>query len=402
MVCSHRKVQELSREKDKNKILSTLSVGQIVDGTVKSIVDWGAFIDIEGGLDSLLHITDCSWSRINSPGDILSVGQAIRVKITKIESETSKVSVSIKHLSEDPWTKNIEKYEINKTYPGIVTKVVPYGVFCKLDNSIEGLIHSSELSFVKNNVAPKTILAKSQKINVVLLEKDIEKRRLSLSYRLTQENPWKKLKEDLKNNNVLSGTVKSCVDYGIFLSLDNYQGLDSLIHYKDLHFSEKDTEISKYKKGMKVKFKVLEANEESSKIRGSIRELMDDPFSYFKDDKKIKKGSTITVTVHKQASNGIVVHAGPKNFSILIKKNQLALELENQRISRFQIKDKLDVVVTELDVNKRLVQVSIKELEKQQSAAAIKKYGSKDSGGVLGDILSKALNLKKKKENKTK
>lgn len=187
-----------------------------------------------------------------------------------------------------------------------------------------------------------------------------------------------------------------------FLSLDNYQGLDSLIHYKDLHFSEKDTEISKYKKGMKVKFKVLEANEESSKIRGSIRELMDDPFSYFKDDKKIKKGSTITVTVHKQASNGIVVHAGPKNFSILIKKNQLALELENQRISRFQIKDKLDVVVTELDVNKRLVQVSIKELEKQQSAAAIKKYGSKDSGGVLGDILSKALNLKKKKENKTK
>ena len=394
IVLSRRAVIEKIRNKDKNKIISKLKEGDIVQGVVKNLTDWGVFIDLNGA-DALLHITDISWSRINKPSELLSLGQSVKVKITKIETVKMKISVSIKHLTEDPYTKIINKYEIGKKYPAIVTKVQDYGCFAKLEEGLEGLIHQSELSWTKKNIHPGKILSTSQKIDVELLEKDIEKRRLSLSYKKTLVNPWNKFTKDFKVGDKFEGTIKNITDYGLFVSIKDSE-LDGLIHYKDLSWSEKDTELEKYKKNQLVKFKILEINKEDEKIRLGIKQLDDDPFEFFANK---NLSDTITVVVQSSAQNGIYVQVGKKNFSILIKKNQLAKEVENQRTSRFVKGDKLDAIITELDKEKRKVSLSIKALEERQTKEAVKKYGSKDSGGILSDIFdfSKVKTKKSKK-----
>jgi len=269
IVLSRRAVIEKIRDKDKNKIISKLKEGDIVQGIVKNITDWGVFIDLNG-VDALLHITDISWSRINKPSELLSLGQSIKVKITKIEPVKLKISVSIKHLTEDPYTKIINKYEIGKKYSAVVTKVQDYGCFAKLEEGLEGLIHQSELSWTKKNVHPGKILSTSQKIEVELLEKDIEKRRLSLSYKNTLVNPWNKFVQDHKVGDKFEGSIKNITDYGLFVSIKDTE-LDGLIHYKDLSWSEKETELEKYKKNQIIKFKILEINRENEKIRLGIK-----------------------------------------------------------------------------------------------------------------------------------
>ena len=391
IVLSRRAVIEKIRDKDKNKIISKLKEGDIVQGIVKNITDWGVFIDLNG-VDALLHITDISWSRINKPSELLSLGQSIKVKITKIEPVKLKISVSIKHLTEDPYTKIINKYEIGKKYSAVVTKVQDYGCFAKLEEGLEGLIHQSELSWTKKNVHPGKILSSSQKIEVELLEKDIEKRRLSLSYKNTLVNPWNKFVQDHKVGDKFEGSIKNITDYGLFVSIKDTE-LDGLIHYKDLSWSEKETELEKYKKNQIIKFKILEIIRENEKIRLGIKQLEDDPFEFFMN-KKIS--DIITVAVDHSTQNGIFVNLGKKNLSILIKKNHLAKEQENQRPSRFVKGDKLDVLIIELDKEKRKVSLSIKALEEKQTKEAVKKYGSKDSGGVLGEILGPLLSKKKK------
>ena len=391
IVLSRRAVIEKIRDKDKNKIISKLKEGDIVQGIVKNITDWGVFIDLNG-VDALLHITDISWSRINKPSELLSLGQSIKVKITKIEPVKLKISVSIKHLTEDPYTKIINKYEIGKKYSAVVTKVQDYGCFAKLEEGLEGLIHQSELSWTKKNVHPGKILSTSQKIEVELLEKDIEKRRLSLSYKNTLVNPWNKFVQDHKVGDKFEGSIKNITDYGLFVSIKDTE-LDGLIHYKDLSWSEKETELEKYKKNQIIKFKILEINRENEKIRLGIKQLEDDPFEFFMN-KKIS--DIITVAVDHSTQNGIFVNLGKKNLSIMIKKNHLAKEQENQRPSRFVKGDKLDVLIIELDKEKRKVSLSIKALEEKQTKEAVKKYGSKDSGGVLGEILGPLLSKKKK------
>ncbi len=392
IVLSRRAVIEKIRDKDKNKIISKLKEGDIVQGIVKNLTDWGVFIDLNG-VDALLHITDISWSRINKPSELLSLGQSIKVKITKIEPIKLKISVSIKHLTEDPYAKIINKYKIGEKYPATVTKVQDYGCFAKLEDGLEGLIHQSELSWTKKNVHPGKILSTSQKIDVELLEINAEKRRLSLSYKNTLVNPWSKFEKDYKIGDELEGSVKNITDYGLFVSIKDTE-LDGLIHYKDLSWSEKETEIEKYKKNQVIKFKIIEINRENEKIRLGIKQLRDDPFELFMN-KKI--GDIVTVVVQSSASNGIYVSAGKKNLSILIKKNQLAKEPENQRPTRFVKGDKLDVMVVDIDKEKRKINLSIKALEEKQTKEAVKKYGSKDSGGVLGEILGPLLNKKKKK-----
>jgi small subunit ribosomal protein S1 len=392
IVLSRRAVIEKIRDKDKNKIISKLKEGDVVQGTVKNLTDWGVFIDLNG-VDALLHITDISWSRINKPSELLSLGQSIKVKITKIEPVKLKISVSIKHLTEDPYEQIINKYEIGKKYPATITKVQDYGCFAKLEDGLEGLIHQSELSWTKKNVHPGKILSTSQKIEVELLEKDMEKRRLSLSYKNTLVNPWNKFTTDHKIGDKLEGSVKNITDYGLFVSINDSE-LDGLIHYKDLSWTEKESELEKYKKNQIVKFKILEIDRENEKLRLGIKQLDDDPFEFFMNK---NLSDIVTVVVHSTSQNGIYVNVGKKNFSILIKKNNLAKEPENQRTSRFVKGDKLDVVITELDKEKRKVALSIKALEEQQTKEAVKKYGSKDSGGVLGEILGPLLNKKKKK-----
>jgi small subunit ribosomal protein S1 len=393
IVLSRRAVIEKIRDKDKNKIIAKLKEGDVVQGVVKNITDWGVFVDLNG-VDALLHITDISWSRINKPSELLSLGQNIKVKITKIEPVKLKISVSIKHLTEDPYAKIINKYEIGKKYPAVVTKVQDYGCFAKLEDGLEGLIHQSELSWTKKNIHPGKILSTSQKIEVELLEKDMEKRRLSLSYKNTLPNPWKKFIEEHKVGDKCEGVVKNITDYGLFVSIKDTE-FDGLIHYKDISWLEKESELEKYKKNQSINFKILEINEENEKIRLGIKQLDGDPFEFFMDK---NLSDTITVTVQNSAINGIYVQAGKKNLSILIKKNQLAKLAENQRPARFVIGDNLDVIITELDKEKRKVSLSIKALEEKQTKEAVKKYGSKDSGGVLGEILGPLLNRTKKKK----
>ncbi len=392
IVLSRRAIMEKIRDKGRNELISKLKEGDVVQGIVKNLTDWGVFVNLNG-LDALLHITDISWSRINKPSELLSIGQSIKVKITKIETEKKKISVSMKHLTEDPYSKIINKYEIGKKYPAIVTKVQDYGCFAKLEEGLEGLIHQSELSWTKINIHPGKILSTSQKIEVVLLEKDIEKRRLSLSYKDTTVNPWKKFTQDHKVGDKFEGTVKNITDYGIFVTIRNSE-LNGMIHYKDLSWSEKDSELEKYKKNQIVKFKILEINQENEKIRLGVKQLTEDPFDFFINK---KLGDIVTSIVDSSSKNGIYVQVGNKNLPIFIKQNNLAKEIKNARPSRFTRGDKIDAMIIELNKSRKIATLSIKALEEKQTEEAVKKYGSKDSGGVLGEILGPLIKKKSKK-----
>ena len=395
IVLSRRSILETARNLDRDKIVSKLKVGDVCDSTVKALVEWGCFVDING-VDALLHITDISFSRINKPSDLLSVGQTLKVKITKI-SEDKKISVSVKDLSEDPYIKEIEKFEIGKDYPATVTKVVEYGAFASLAPGLEGLIHSSEMSHTKKNIHPGKVLSTSQTIKVQILDKDLEKRRISLSYKNTLPNPWKEFMKKHKKDDVIEGTIKSVTNFAVFFTIKNFE-LDSMIHYKNLSYSEKESELEKYKKGQNIKAKILEISEEQAKIRCGIRELQADPFE--KNFGERKASDVITVFVHSILKNGIQVYMGNnKDLLLTIKKNQLAKDIENQRETRFTPGQKVDVLIQKLDKKKREVQLSIKALEEKESKEALKKYGSEDSGMKLRDILGPLISKKKKKDN---
>ena len=395
IVLSRRSILETARNHDRDKIVSKLKVGDVCDSTVKALVEWGCFVDING-VDALLHITDISFSRINKPSDLLSVGQTLKVKITKI-SEDKKISVSVKDLSEDPYIKEIEKFEIGKNYPATVTKVVEYGAFASLAPGLEGLIHSSEMSHTKKNIHPGKVLSTSQTIKVQILDKDLEKRRISLSYKNTLPNPWKEFMKKHKKDDVIEGTIKSVTNFAVFFTIKNFE-LDSMIHYKNLSYSEKESELEKYKKGQNIKAKILEISEEQAKIRCGIRELQADPFEKNFGDRKAS--DVITVFVHSILKNGIQVYMGNnKDLLLTIKKNQLAKDIENQRETRFTPGQKVDVLIQKLDKKKREVQLSIKALEEKESKEALKKYGSEDSGMKLRDILGPLISKKKKKDN---
>jgi small subunit ribosomal protein S1 len=392
IVLSRRAIMERIKDKGRDELISKLNEGDIVQGTVKNLTDWGVFVELNG-VDALLHITDISWSRINKPSELLSIGQSIKVKITKIETEKKKISVSMKHLTEDPYSKIINKYEIGKKYSAIVTKVLDYGCFAKLEDGLEGLIHQSELSWTKKSIHPGKILSTSQKIDVMLIEKDTEKRRLSLSYKNTTINPWIKFAQEHNVGDKLEGTVKNITDYGLFVTIKNTE-LDGMIHYKDLSWTEKDTELEKHKKNQTINFKILEINQENEKIRLGVKQLSDDPFDFF-TDKKVN--DIVTAVVDNSEKKGIYVSVGSKNSLLFIKQNQLAKEVENARVSRFTKGDKVDAMIVEINKDKRSVALSIKALEEKQAKDAVKKYGSKDSGGVLGEILGPLIRKKNKK-----
>ena len=393
IVVSRRAIIEKIRDHDRNKIIEKIKEGDVVEGSVKNLTDWGAFIDING-VDALLHITDISWDRINKPSELLSIGQSIKAKIIKIEEGSKKISLGIKQLTEDPYLKTIHKYEIGKNYPATITKVQDYGCFAKLEEGLEGLIHQSELSWTKKNIHPGKVLSTSQKIEVQILEKDMDKRRLSLSYKNTLGNPWVKFDKDFKVGDQAEGVVKNITDYALFISINNYE-LDGMIHYKDLSWSEKENELEKFKKNQSIKFKILEINHKKEKIRLGIKQLKADPFEFF-SGKKVS--DVITVIVDHSSKNGIYVNAGNKDQLLLIKRNQLAKEPENQRPTRFAQGDKVDAMITEIDIEKKEAILSIKALEEKQSKEAVKKYGSTDSGALLGDILGPLLNKKPKKK----
>ena len=393
IVLSRRAIMEKIRNYDRDKVLAKIKEGDIIQGIVKNLTDWGAFIDLNG-VDGLLHITDISWGRINKPSELLSIGQSIKAKIIKIEEGTKKISLGVKQLTEDPYGKAINNYKIGETYDAVITKVQDYGCFAKLEEGLEGLIHQSEISWTKRNIHPGKILSTSQKIKVQILEKDLEKRRLSLSYKNTLLNPWVKFNKDHKVGDDAEGSIKNITDYALFVSIKDSE-LDGMIHYKDLSWTEKDTELQKYKKNQNIKFKILEINQEKEKIRLGIKQLEKDPFEFFMNK---NVSDTITVIVDSSSNNGINVYAKNRDFLILIKKNQLAKDIENARPSRFVPGQKVDCMITELQKDKRKVILSIKALEEIEAKKAVKKYGSTDSGALLGEILGPLLKKKNTKK----
>ena len=395
IVLSRRAIIEKIRDHDRDKIISKIKEGDVIQGTVKNLTDWGAFIDLNG-VDALLHITDISWDRISRPSELLSIGQSIKAKVTRIEEGTKKISLGIKQLTEDPYIKAINNYEVGKNYSATVTKVQDYGCFARLENGLEGLIHQSELSWTKKNVHPGKVLSTSQKIEVQILEKDTEKRRLSLSYKNVLVNPWIKFDEDYKVGDEAQGAVKNITEYALFISIKDTE-LVGMIHYKDLSWSEKDSELTKYKKNQSLKFKILEINRKKEKIRLGLKQLSKDPFGFFMN-KNIS--DVITVIVDYSEKNGIYVYAGNRDLLLLIKKNQLAKEIENARPTRFAKGDKVDAMITELSKDKKTVTLSIKALEEQESKEAVKKYGSTDSGAKLADIFGPILKKRKPKSKK--
>ena len=394
IVLSRRTIMERIRNKDRDKVISKMKEGDIVSGIVKNLTEWGAFIDLQG-VDALLHITDISWDRISRPSELLSVGQTIKAKITKIEEGTKKISLGVKQLNEDPYLKSIHNYKVGKNYPATITKVQDYGCFAKLEEGLEGLIHQSELSWTKKNINPGKILSTSQKIEVQILEKNIEKRRISLSYKNTLVNPWVKFTNDHKVGDETEGIIKNITDYGLFASIKDSE-LSGMIHYKDLSWSEKESELKNYKKNQLIKFKIIEINQEKERIRLGIKQLAKDPFEFFMNK---DLSDVVTVIVESSTKEGILVHSGNKNLLLLIKKNQLAKEVENQRSSRFAKGNKVDAMIVDINKDKKRVTLSIKSLEEKLMKEQVEKYGSADSGGILGDIfnLKPLLNKKIKK-----
>ena len=398
IVVSRKAVLSKTRDKELANILSKIKEGDIVNAQVKSILDWGAFLDLNGA-DALLHVTDLSYSRVDKPSSLLSVGQSIKCKVIKIDQETKRISCGIKQMHPDPYENLEKKYQVGKIYDGTVTKIVDYGAFVKLQEGLEGLVHQSSLSWTKKNIHPSKILSSSQKIKVKIIELDTEKRRISLSYKDTLENPWTSFIKKYPNGTTVNTKVKNIADFGLFVSIEDTE-FDGMIHYKDISWQESEESLKKFKKSESVKAKLLEIDTEKEKIRLGIKQLERDPFEFFlkKENKDV-----VTATVKEVLKNGIKVSVGnEKNLIITIKKNQLAKEIEDCRPEIFTRGNKVDCMIVDLDKDKRKVGLSIKELEKHNEKIAIEKYGKdgSSSGAVLGDILGKVFKSKKKKEKK--
>ena len=398
IVVSRKAVLSKTRDKELENILSKIKEGDIVDAQVKSVLDWGAFLDLNGA-DALLHVTDLSYSRVNKPSDLLSIGQSIKVKIIKIDPETKRISCGVKQMHPDPYKDLEKKYKINSIYDGVVTKIVDYGAFVRLEEGLEGLVHQSSLSWTKKNIHPSKVLSSSQKIKVKLIELDTEKRRISLSYKDTLENPWAAFTKKYPVGSTVKTTVKNIADFALFVSIENSE-FDGMIHYKDISWQETEENLKKFKKNDSVKAKLLEIDKDKEKIRLGIKQLEKDPFDFFL---KKKNNEIITATVREVLKNGIKVSVGnDKNLLITIRKNQLAKEIEDCRPEIFTRGNKVDCMIVDLDQSKRKAGLSIRELEIHNEKIAIKKYGKDgtSSGRVLGDILGKVFKSKKDKDKK--
>ena len=392
IVVSRRAVLENIKNASKEEVLSKFNEGDIVEGTVKGITDYGVFFDLNG-IDCMTHINECSWSRIGHPEELFTIGQKQKLKIIKIDTENKKISTSVKMLTPDPFNTKINNYKVGKIYPAEERKITDYGVFLSLEEGLEGLCHQSELTHIKKNISAKKLLSLSQKIKVMIMEIDVKKRRISLSYKNTQPNPWKKFEKEFPVGSKVEGTIKNITEFALFINFNDFD-LDGMIHYKDISYEESVEELEKYKKNDPITAKVLEHNQE--KIRLGLKQLLPDPIDYFKDK---KKKDIITVIVLETLDNGIKVKPDGCPMEILIKKNQIAIDKEDQRTNRFNKGDRVDCMLQDLDLKKRKVSLSIKMLEEEQTKEAIKRYGSVDSGRSLPFAeLPKTL----KKKNKTK
>ncbi|MDC0975639.1 30S ribosomal protein S1 [Alphaproteobacteria bacterium] len=391
IVVSRRAVLEDSRAEAKSELVANLQEGQVLQGIVKNITDYGAFVDL-GGVDGLLHVTDISWKRINHPSEALQMGESVQVKVIKFNDETQRISLGIKQLTEDPWLKVIERFPVGSKMTGVVTNITDYGSFVELEDGIEGLVHVSEMSWTKKNVHPGKIVSTSEKVEVIVLEIDVSKRRISLGIKQCIENPWKSYKDNNKTGSTIEGEIKNITEFGLFIGLSD--DIDGLVHLSDLSWDGNGDElINGFTKGDSVKAKILDIDVDKERISLGIKQLTEDVGSAEIDN--IRKGSTVTCTIAVISDSGLDVTVGD-NIKGFIKKSDLARERNDQRTDRYGVGDKVDATVTNIDKKQRKINLSIKAREIEEEKKAMAEFGSSDSGASLGDILGAALAKKDK------
>ncbi len=395
-VCvSRRAVLEKSKNEEIKEVLKKLKEGDIVeDAIVKATTDWGIFLDING-IDALLHVSDLSHGRVKKPSDLVNIGQKIKVKITKIDSKTNRVSASVKALTEDPFENIEKKYKIGEVYEGIVTKIMDYGCFIKIEDGVEGLIHNSELDWSNKNVKPSKVLSVSQSIKFKIVNIDKEAKRISLSYKATLKNPWEEIKKQI--NKEVKIKVNNVTDKAIFADLVDTK-LSGMLHYKELSYQENVEDLKKFKKNDVLNVKIIEIKDE--KIRFSKRALDKDPLDWFKDNNK-KVGDVITTRIHEVLKTGVKVAVDQeKKLIVTIKKSDLAKEAADARPEVFSSGNALDAKITELDLNNRKIKLSVKAAQIDEEKSLIKKFGegATKSGATLKGIFEKAIGKKDKKD----
>ena len=393
IVVSRRAIMEETRAEQRSELVQNLAEGQVVDGVVKNITDYGAFVDL-GGIDGLLHVTDIAWKRVNHPSDVLTVGQTLKVQIVRINPETQRISLGMKQLDKDPWELVSGKYPIGSRVRGKVTNITDYGAFIELEDGIEGLVHVSEMSWTKKNVHPGKILSTTEEVEVQVLEIDSAKRRISLGLKQVQDNPWETFSSKYPNGTHVEGEIKNITEFGLFIGLDG--DVDGMVHLSDLDWKRPGEEaIKDYKKGDTVKAIVLDVDREKERISLGIKQLSgDQPKSSAGASAGIKKGDTVTCEVVKVEDAGLEVKVVGSDMSAYIKRGDLARDRSEQRTERFAVGEKFDAKVTVYDAKARKMNVSIKALEISDEKEAVAQYGSSDSGASLGDILVAALKKK--------
>jgi small subunit ribosomal protein S1 len=397
IVVSRRAIMEETRAEQRSELVQNLAEGQVVDGVVKNITDYGAFVDL-GGIDGLLHVTDIAWKRVNHPSDVLSVGQQVKVQIVRINPETQRISLGMKQLEKDPWENAAAKYTPGMKVKGRVTNITDYGAFVELEDGIEGLIHVSEMSWTKKNVHPGKILSTSEQIEVQVLEVDLSKRRISLGLKQTLSNPWDSFAAKYPVGSTVEGDVKNITEFGLFIGLEG--DVDGMVHLSDLDWKRSGEEaIKDYKKGDRVKAQVLDVDREKERISLGVKQLSGSPAQAAAG---VKKGDTVTCEVTKVEEGGIEVKIVGRDVTAYIKRSDLARDRSEQRPDRFAVGEKVDARVTQYDAKTGKIGISIKALEIADEKAAVAQYGSSDSGASLGDILGAALSKAKKDAEKTK
>ncbi len=385
IVVSRRAVLEESRAEQRAEIVGKLKEGDVIDGIVKNVTDYGAFVDL-GGVDGLLHVTDMAWRRVNHPSEIVNIGETVKVQVIKVNHDTQRISLGMKQLMADPWDGVEAKYPLGSKWTGRVTNITDYGAFVELEPGVEGLVHVSEMSWTKKNVHPGKIVSTSQEVEVVVLDVDPAKRRVSLGLKQTQGNPWDLFAENFPAGTPVEGEVKNITEFGLFIGLEG--DIDGMVHLSDLDWNRSGEEaMAEYKKGDLVKAVVLDVDTEKERISLGVKQLDGDPF--VEATTGVKRGSVVTVTVTKIEDGGIEVeHDGMKAF---IRRSDLSRDRSDQRPERFSVGDKVDARITSIDRSSRRLGLSIKALQIAEEREAVQQFGSSDSGASLGDILGAAL-----------
>jgi small subunit ribosomal protein S1 len=394
IVVSRRAILEEARAEQRTELVSQLSEGEVREGVVKNITDYGAFVDL-GGIDGLLHVTDMSWKRVSHPSQVLNVGDTVKVQIIKINPETQRISLGMKQLQADPWDGVDAKYPVGARFTGRITNITDYGAFVELEAGVEGLVHVSEMSWTKKNVHPGKIVSTSQEVEVIVLDVDASKRRISLGLKQAQSNPWEAFVAAHPVGSTVEGEVKNATEFGLFIGLDS--DIDGMVHLSDIDWNASGEEaIQRYKKGEMVKAKVLDVDVEKERVSLGIKQLSGDPMT----GDTYRKGQTVTVQVTEITTGGIEVKFGEDDAQMqaFIRKSDLSRDRGEQRPERFAVGDRVDAQITNIDKGTRRVSMSIKALEMAEEKAAVEQFGSQDSGASLGDILGAALREKAGKE----